>query len=124
MNPLWIHPSSFILHPSEEGPPMFPTMRRCFPVLFVAALATALSAGPAQAQRPLRQAPLAALQQQTAWLQQQTAVQAAVQQTNLLLQSAKSGPAPGNTQNGAAQQAGTPNSANLQQQEIALQIAL
>jgi hypothetical protein len=99
-------------------------MRRWFPLLFLAALAPVLSAVPAHAQGPRRQSRLSALQQQNAWQQQQNAVQAALQQTNVLLQSANSGPAPVNAQNGVPPQAGTPNPVYLQQQEIALQTAL
>jgi hypothetical protein len=103
---------------------MFSTTQCGFTFLFGPALAALLSAGPAQAQ-PRSQARLIALQQQNALLQQQTAVQYALQQTNALVQSAyQQGDANQPGPNGASQQIAVPSQINFQQQEVALQIAL
>ncbi len=95
-----------------------------FKLLLGAVLAALLSVGPVRAQSR-SQARLAALQQQNALQQQQTAVQTALQQTTSLLQTANQqtdATQPG--AGGATQQAGTPIQINLQQQVVSLQIAL
>ncbi len=84
-------------------------------VLFSAALSPLLSAEFALGQTPHRQTRLNALRQQNAFQQQQSAVQAAVQQTTLLVQNAN--------QNAVAQN-GAPPAIFFQSLENTLQIAL
>jgi hypothetical protein len=84
-------------------------------VLSSAAIVPLLSAAPALGQTPHRQTHLAALRQQNAFQQQQSAVQSAVQQTTLLVQNAN--------QNAVAQ-SGAPPAIYFQSLENTLQIAL
>ncbi len=97
---------------------MFTASRnRAFAVLLAAATAL-LSAGErAQAQYPIRQRWLVALQQQNALQQQQNAVQAAVQQTTVLLQNAYQ-------RVELPQPLAVTSLIDFQQQQSALQIAL
>ena len=93
-------------------------------VLIVAALLPLGAAGPMQAQSARRPSRLPYLQQQNALLQQQVAVQSAVQQTIALLESAKAaGPQVGLT-TGVPPKVSALTPINLQQQQIALQIAV
>ncbi len=104
---------------------MFAPMKWFRAVPFGAALAILLAAGPASAQRPRRPSGLAVLQQQSAFQQQQNAVQTAVQQTTLLLQATSQQYAASlQVQNDLSQQVVTPYLVNLQLQQNALQIAL
>jgi hypothetical protein len=104
---------------------MLSKMQSICVVPFGAAFVILLSAGPAPAQRPRPPRPLAVLQQQTAFQQQQTAVQTAIQQTTFVLQSAyHQNSTRQQGQNDASAQTGTPYLVNLQLQQNALQIAL
>src|SRR5438270_7577268 len=96
---------------------MFLITRRIFAVLFVTALAINLSAREAHAQSPGRQSRLMALQQRNALLQQQAAVQSAVQQTNAMLLSATD-------LTSWFMLVGAPSQISFQLQQDALQIAL
>jgi hypothetical protein len=94
---------------------LFSTKRQV--VILVLVLGPLVQAGPAHAQTTASQQRLSALQQQNAYQQQQTAIQLAVQQTNVLVQTAlRQGEAP--------QESSLFRSPSFQQQQVALRAAL